>query len=118
MEIFTEFGFEAAHFLPNVPEDHKCRRTHGHSYRVTVHVEGPLGDQSAWVMDFADVSEATEPVRLALDHHLLNDLIDNPTSEAIAVWIWDHLTGSLPGLTQVVVRETPTTGCTYRGPAA
>jgi 6-pyruvoyltetrahydropterin/6-carboxytetrahydropterin synthase len=33
MDIFTEFNFEAAHWLPHVPPDHKCHRLHGHSYR-------------------------------------------------------------------------------------
>ena len=42
MEIFTEFGFEAAHRLPQVPEGHKCARLHGHSFRVEVHVEEPV----------------------------------------------------------------------------
>src|SRR5215510_5175722 len=116
MEIFTEFGFEAAHWLPNVPEDHKCRRMHGHSYRVSVHVEGPIGEESGWVMDFADVSRTAEFIRLTLDHRLLNDFLLNPTSETIAVWIWGELSETLPGLSQVVVRETPTTGCIYRGP--
>jgi 6-pyruvoyltetrahydropterin/6-carboxytetrahydropterin synthase len=117
MEIFTEFGFEAAHRLPNVPADHKCARLHGHSFRVEVRVAGEVGATTGWVMDFADVRAACEPVRLALDHYYLNEVegLENPTSEHIARWIWCRLEAPLPGLAAVVVRETCTTGCTYRG---
>ena len=117
MEIFTELAFESAHRLPNVPADHKCARLHGHSFRAEVHVAGPVGETSGWVMDFADVRAACEPLRLVLDHHYLNDIdgLDNPTSENIARWIWARLQPALPGLCRVVVRETCTSGCTYTG---
>jgi 6-pyruvoyltetrahydropterin/6-carboxytetrahydropterin synthase len=117
MEIFTEFGFEAAHRLPHVPEDHKCARLHGHSFRAEVHVEGAVGDDSGWVMDFADVRAACEPVRDQLDHRYLNEVagLENPTSEQVARWIWDRLEPAVAGLSAVVVRETCTSGCVYRG---
>lgn len=117
MEIYTEFGFEAAHRLPNVPDGHKCARLHGHSFRAEVHVEGPVGSTSGWVMDFADVRAACEPIRQQLDHAYLNDIadLDNPTSEVIARWIWNRLQPALPQLHAVVVKETCTSGCIYRG---
>ena len=117
MEIFTEFTFEAAHRLPNVPEGHKCARLHGHSFRAEVHVAGEPGAVTGWVMDFADVRAACEPVRVELDHHYLNDIdgLENPTSEHVARWIWQRLVTTLPDLCAVVVRETCTSGCTYRG---
>jgi 6-pyruvoyltetrahydropterin/6-carboxytetrahydropterin synthase len=118
MEIFREFTFEAAHRLPNLPVDHKCSRLHGHSFRVTVHVEGPLLAHEGWVMDFADLKRAFQPIYDRLDHHYLNDIdgLENPTSEVLAQWIWDQLSPTLPGLTQIMVRETCTSGCVYRGP--
>jgi len=118
MEVFKEFGFEAAHRLPNVPAEHKCARLHGHSFRVSVHVEGAVGETSGWVCDFADISAAVAPVREQLDHRYLNDIdgLHNPTSERIAEWIWRQVAPSLPGLTRIVVRETCTSGCDYRGP--
>jgi 6-pyruvoyltetrahydropterin/6-carboxytetrahydropterin synthase len=117
MEIFTEFTFEAAHRLPQVPADHKCARLHGHSFRAEVHVAGPVGAETGWVMDFADVRAACEPVRLALDHRYLNEIegLENPTSEVVARWIWQRLAPELPGLVAIVVRETCTSGCVYRG---
>ncbi len=117
VEIFKEFTFESAHRLPNVPASHKCARLHGHSYRVAVHVEGLVGDGTGWVRDFADLTCAVKPVLARLDHYYLNEVegLDNPTSEVLARWIWDRLVIALPDLSQVVVRETCTSGCVYRG---
>ncbi|HSS75185.1 MAG TPA: 6-carboxytetrahydropterin synthase QueD [Thermoanaerobaculia bacterium] len=117
MEIFKIFGFEAAHYLPNVPAAHKCRRMHGHSFRVEVYVEGEVDPSTGWVMDFADLKGFFEPLEDRLDHRLLNDIegLENPTSENLARWIWRQLKPSLPGLSKLVVRETCTAGCIYRG---
>jgi len=117
MEIFKEFTFEAAHKLPNVPEGHKCARLHGHSFLVAIHVCGPVGETSGWVMDFSEIQVAFKPILDQLDHYYLNDIegLDNPTSENIARWIWAQLAPSLPQLCQVAIRETCTSGCIYRG---
>jgi 6-pyruvoyltetrahydropterin/6-carboxytetrahydropterin synthase len=116
-EIFKEFTFEAAHRLPHVPEGHKCGRLHGHSFRVALHIAGPVEPESGWLMDFADVKECFAPLYERLDHHYLNEIdgLDNPTSENIARWIWDKLKAALPQLSQVVVQETCTSGAVYRG---
>ncbi len=117
MDVFREFQFEAAHRLPNVPPDHKCARLHGHSFQVAVHVSGPVGETSGWVMDFADLKRAFEPIHEALDHRYLNEVegLENPTSENIARWIWRRLQPTLPGLAKIMVRETCRAGCVYRG---
>lgn len=117
MEIFKEFTFEAAHRLPNVPPDHKCSRLHGHSFQVSVHITGPVGVPSGWVRDFGDISCAMAPLLEVLDHHYLNEVdgLENPTSEVLAHWIWGRLTTALPDLSQVVVRETCSSGCVYQG---
>ncbi len=117
MEIFKEFTFEAAHDLPNTPDGHKCRRLHGHSFRVRLAVEGEVDAHTGWVMDFAEIKAAFEPVWERLDHHYLNDIpgLQNPTSEVIAKWIWAELKPALPLLSEVKLWETCTAGCTYRG---
>jgi 6-pyruvoyltetrahydropterin/6-carboxytetrahydropterin synthase len=117
VEIFKEFTFEAAHRLPHVPPGHKCARLHGHSYQVAVHVQGPVAGHQGWVRDFAELTCAMAPVLKCLDHYYLNEIegLDNPTSELLARWIWVRLRGALPELSQVVVRETCTSGCVYRG---
>ena len=117
MEIFRVFQIEAAHYLPHVPDGHKCRRLHGHSFRIEVHVSGEVGAESGWVMDFADVKRAFQPLFDRLDHHCLNDIdgLENPTSENLARWIWQRLQPALPGLARIVVQETCTAGCVYAG---
>lgn len=119
MEIWKEFGFEAAHRLPRVPEGHKCGRLHGHSFRVRVALRGVPGEDTGWVLDFADLKAAWKPAHDILDHRYLNEVpgLENPTSEVLAAWIWDMLRPALPLLSAVSVRETCTAGCTYRGPA-
>lgn len=118
MEIFKEFIFEAAHHLPNLPPEHKCSRLHGHSFRVRIYVEGPLGATTGWVQDFADIKTVFKPLYDRLDHYYLNDIegLDNPTSEVLAVWIWDRLKPTLPLLSRIETFETCTSGCIYRGP--
>jgi 6-pyruvoyltetrahydropterin/6-carboxytetrahydropterin synthase len=117
MELFRVFQIEAAHRLPHVPEGHKCARVHGHSFQIEVHVEGPVDPTLGWVMDFADVKAAFQPLFDRLDHYYLNDIegLENPTSERLAEWIWQRLKPRLPLLDRVVVRETCTAGCVYRG---
>jgi 6-pyruvoyltetrahydropterin/6-carboxytetrahydropterin synthase len=117
MDIFKIFTIEAAHRLPNVPPEHKCARLHGHSFRIEVHVGGEPAVESGWVMDFADIKSAFAPLYDALDHRYLNEVegLDNPTSERLAMWVWERLKPALPGLSEVVVHETCTSGCRYRG---
>ena len=117
MRLYKDFSFEAAHRLPNVPAGHKCARLHGHSFLVRVTVDGPVGEHTGWVMDFADLKVAFAPLHDQLDHRYLNEIagLDNPTSEVLARWIWRELQPTLPALTEIEVRETCTTGCVYRG---
>lgn len=117
MELRKSFQFEAAHALPNVPAGHKCRRLHGHSFVVEIVVDGPLDPQFGWVMDYADIKAAFKPLWEQLDHHYLNEIpgLENPTSEVVALWIWERLKPRLPLLTEIVVAETCTAKCVYRG---
>lgn len=117
MDIFKEFTVEAAHRLPNVPAGHKCGRLHGHTFRIELHVTGAVGEHSGWVMDFADIKGRFEPLYSQLDHNFLNDVpgLENPTSENLAKWLWQHVKPILGQLSAVIVRETCTSGCIYRG---
>jgi 6-pyruvoyltetrahydropterin/6-carboxytetrahydropterin synthase len=117
MEIFKKFTFDSAHFLPHVPEGHKCRHIHGHTYHLAVFFEGPLHPHLGWVMDFADIKKKVKPVVDILDHKLMNDIpgLENPTCEHIAVWLWDRLKPELPMLCRIELYETPTSGAVYSG---
>jgi 6-pyruvoyltetrahydropterin/6-carboxytetrahydropterin synthase len=116
-ELVREYDFEAAHRLPNVPDSHKCARMHGHSYRVTIRVEGEIDPDLGWLVDFGAVDEHVRPLVAQLDHRTLNEIqgLENPTSELLAVWLWQRLHPQLPILTAVEVSETPTSRCIYRG---
>ena len=117
MDIYKTFSIEAAHRLPNVPPGHKCGRLHGHSFGVEVHVSGEPGPETGWIQDFADIKAAFQPLFDKLDHHYLNEVEDlaNPTSENLALWIWERLHVRLPKLHTVIVKETCTSGCIYQG---
>jgi len=117
MEIFKEFTFDSAHWLPYVPEDHKCRHLHGHTYIVKLYLRGELHPVLGWVTDFADIKDAWRPLEKQLDHKLLNEIpgLENPTAENLAVWIWNHIQPTLPQLSKVIVCENQTSGVEYCG---
>jgi len=114
--ITKSFSFDAAHHLPHVPEEHKCRRMHGHTYTVILGLEGDLDPVLGWVQDYNEVSAAFRPLRRELDHHCLNDIagLENPTAEILAAWIHARLVASLPLLADVTVQETPTSVAVFR----
>lgn len=115
--LSREFSLEAAHLLPNVPAGHKCRRLHGHSFAITIEVRGEVREPEGWVLDFAEIDRAFEPLRERLDHRYLNEIegLENPTSENLARWIWERLRGDLPELCGIEVAETCQARCRYGG---
>lgn len=117
MKISREFRFEAAHRLPNLPDGHKCGRLHGHSFRFRVDVTMAVDPASGWTMDFGDLDALCRPLVEKLDHFYLNEIegLENPTSENLAIWIWQRLAPVIPGLNAISVRETCRNECTYYG---
>jgi 6-pyruvoyltetrahydropterin/6-carboxytetrahydropterin synthase len=117
MDIFRIFHLQCARRLPALPESHPCSRLHGHSFRVELTLSGEIDPAFGWVLDFADIEAAWQPIHAALDHRHLNDIagLDNPTSENLAVWLWQQLKPALPALSQIKVMETHDSGCVYRG---
>jgi 6-pyruvoyltetrahydropterin/6-carboxytetrahydropterin synthase len=117
VKISQAFRFEAAHVLPHVAEDHRCRQLHGHSYRVELRLEGPVNPATGFVADFFAIEAAFKPLLQRLDHRYLNDIegLENPTAENIAVWIWERTKPALPHLARVVVFETPDCFAEYDG---
>ena len=116
MTITQAFTFEAAHRLPNVPETHRCRRLHGHSYRVELRLAGEVDAFTGFVADFFDVEKVFQPLLERLDHHLLNEIegLENPTAEHIALWIFRRVKPELAQLEAVRVYETPMCWAEYR----
>jgi 6-pyruvoyltetrahydropterin/6-carboxytetrahydropterin synthase len=117
VELVREYRFEAAHMLPRVPDGHRCKRLHGHSYKVEIAVAGPVDEATGWLIDFYDMDAAVTPLIEALDHRTLNDLpeLDNPTCERLCAWLWTRLGPRLPQLSAVTVWETVDARCSYRG---
>jgi 6-pyruvoyltetrahydropterin/6-carboxytetrahydropterin synthase len=117
MELRKTFQFEAAHLLPRLPKSHKCRRLHGHSFKVDIVVSGELDPKLGWVMDYARITELFKPIWEKLDHRYLNEVpgLENPTSENIAIWVWNKLKPKFPLLIEVTIAETCTAKCVYRG---
>jgi len=116
MLIFKEVTFDAAHYLPLLPDGHKCKAMHGHTYRLKIWLNGKP-DDTGWVMDFAEMKKILMPVVDQLDHKVLNHVegLKNPTCEMVAIWIWDHLQPQLPLLCRVELHETHTSGVVYEG---
>lgn len=116
MEIYKEFTFDSAHFLPMVPEGHKCKHMHGHTYHLKIYVEGTI-NEVGWIIDFGEIKKAWKPIEKIVDHKLLNDIegLSNPTAENIVVWLWSQLKPCLPELSKLELKETPTSGVIYCG---
>jgi 6-pyruvoyltetrahydropterin/6-carboxytetrahydropterin synthase len=117
MRITQAFTFEAAHRLPNVPDGHRCKRMHGHSYRVELTFEGPVDAKTGFVTDFFDVEASFAPILAQLDHCVLNDVsgLENPTAENIAKWIWEAV--NVRSLVRVRLYETSMCWADYGGRA-
>jgi 6-pyruvoyltetrahydropterin/6-carboxytetrahydropterin synthase len=115
--LTRDFFFESAQTLPKVPPGHKCGRMHGHSFRVEVSIEGEVNAETGWVYDHALIGEAMKPLVAELDHAYLNDIpgLENPTIELMAAWFWTRLAPQCPGLCEIVIHETPSARCVYRG---
>ncbi len=113
-EIARSYDIEAAHRLPNVPAGHKCARLHGHSFKITLHVTGEVDAERGWILDFAAVDRAFEPLFSQLDHNYLNEVsgLDNPTSEVLAHWVLERLRLPAGRLCAVTVGETCNARCT------
>lgn len=115
IDIYKEFVFDSAHWLPNVPEGHKCRHIHGHTYHLKIVLSGEIHEQDGWVADFGEIKVAVNEVLKLVDHRLLNEVegLENPTCELFCVWWYTKLISRLPELIRVELRETPTSGAIY-----
>ncbi|HMI31686.1 MAG TPA: 6-carboxytetrahydropterin synthase QueD [Candidatus Limnocylindrales bacterium] len=117
VRLTRDFTFEAAHLLPKAPEGHKCRRLHGHSFRVEITVEGEVDPDTGWFIDYGVIVGLLDPIKVQLDHYYLNEVpgLANATSENLARWIWDRLKATLPSLARITIHETCEARCEYEG---
>ena len=114
MELTVAFHFAASHFLTKYHG--KCENLHGHNYKILINIEGPV-KEDGMVLDFKVIKDkVNSKVIDKLDHTHLNDTIDNPSAENLAIWIWDKIKDDLP-LKEITVYETDDYFCTYNGEA-
>lgn len=110
--ISKTFDFDAAHSLPKLPKRHKCRRLHGHTYRVEILLRGEP-DKRGFVADYAEIAAAWAPVHEMLDHRHLNEIegLETPSTEVLAPFIAHAIIDALPLLHAVRVYESNSTWC-------
>jgi 6-pyruvoyltetrahydropterin/6-carboxytetrahydropterin synthase len=113
MELVVDFEFCAAHRLPRHPG--RCFRMHGHSYRLQVMVTGAPDPETGMVVDFFDIERAVGSVVDPIRDTCLNDVLENPTAEAIVVWLWQQIQPCLASLSGLRLYETEACHVTYRG---
>lgn len=107
--IAKQYHFSAAHWLPNVPQDHPCGAPHGHNYVVEIECSGEIDPTLGWVLDFGVLDRFAKICISDLDHKELNYIVQNPTAENIAAWILRVLqsTAISKYVSAVTVWETP-----------
>ncbi|MFM8980340.1 MAG: 6-pyruvoyl trahydropterin synthase family protein [Planctomycetia bacterium] len=116
MIVRRDFHFEASHQLPNHPG--RCRRLHGHGYRLRVACRAPVNPLTGIAIDFGDLKALVRThVIEALDHTHLNDLLALPSAEHIVAWIWERLAAQGLPLCELTLWESPGCSVTYHGPA-
>lgn len=107
-QITRRYFFESAHWLPKVPETHRCHRLHGHGYVLDVSLEGEL-DDSGFIIDFWELDAIMKPLLDRVDHRTLNDVegLENPTAELIAQWFIQRICIDGVKVSEISVHETP-----------
>ncbi|HEY8540813.1 MAG TPA: 6-carboxytetrahydropterin synthase QueD [Pseudothermotoga sp.] len=117
MFISRDFKFDAAHKLERYHG--KCESLHGHTYKLRVTLRGEPNEEGM-IIDFLELKDVVKSEILdQLDHSYLNEIIDQPTAENIARWIWNKLKIKFMNerytLYEITVWESEDTFVTYRG---
>lgn len=115
LELKQHFQIESARSLPKLPHSHPCAHVHGHSFKIIITLLGDINPNLGWVRDYHEVTAHMAPLLKQLDHQLLNNVpgLENPTSEHLAIWIYERASKIIPELIQVTIQETPTTECSF-----
>lgn len=106
--VTRNYELSCAHHLPMMPEGHKCRRPHGHNYRIEITVAGKPDPEKGLFIDFYDLDEIVRACIIdPIDHRNLNEIpgLEDPTTERLCLWVWQHLALHLPGLHRIRVSE-------------
>jgi 6-pyruvoyltetrahydropterin/6-carboxytetrahydropterin synthase len=119
LKVITQFA--AAHKLRDFKG--KCERLHGHNWRIEVILTGEKLNNAGLLIDFKEVKEATDGILEKLDHSFLNELPQfkdqNPSSENIAAYLFERLSGRLNNnqikVAKVIAWESDFASASYSG---
>ena len=117
MIVYRTFRIHASRFLPNLSDNHICKRMHGHTFNITVHISGDVDPKTGFVIDFYEIDSIfNKYIHNKIDHKVLNEVsgLENPTSEHLAKWIWEKLISHIPILLKIEVSEDHGTGIIYK----
>lgn len=109
--------FNGAHNLRNYHG--KCENLHGHNWKVEAYLKGDNLNKTEMLVDFKILKARLKEILETLDHKYLNEQVEffktnNPTSENIAVYIYNSLKETFGGMTdRVIVWETEFQGAEY-----
>ena len=118
MILVRKYTFQAARKLTKIDPNHICANLHGHTFHITIKIEGKLNSENDFVMDFFDIDKIFDKlVYQVLDHKYLNEIpgLESPTTENLSKWIWFALIKELDILKEVRVFENDVYGCIYNG---
>jgi len=115
IELRHHFTFESARFLPNLDDSHPCKKVHGHSFNMTLVIEGLIDKKIGWLVDYHYLKKETRKILDQIDHQLLNDIsgLENPTTELLCFWLYKKLVKIIPQTKQIILCETHETECRY-----
>ena len=100
--------FEGARQVTILPEGHRSRRLHGHSFTAKVWAQVPDDWATFPGAEVDEVRARLSKTVLPLDYQHLNRTLDQPTDENLARWIRSRV--DIPGLVKVGVMSTPHEG--------
>lgn len=115
IELRQHFYIESARFLPKLPKNHPCREMHGHSFKITLVLQGETDPKLEWLIDYNEINRLAKPLLAKIDHKVLNKVagLSNPTTENLCVWIYKNLSKKIRTLKQVAISETRDSECFY-----
>ena len=114
-EVKAQLSFSAAHHLLNY--DGECEHQHGHNWLVEAFVRGDILDKSNILVDFKRLKAELRKVLAYLDHQDINELPEfkneSPSSEIIAMFIYNKLKEKIVQVSKISVWETATSCASY-----
>jgi 6-pyruvoyltetrahydropterin/6-carboxytetrahydropterin synthase len=111
--ISKTFEFSAAHRLDGLEQGHPCGRMHGHNYVVELFLEAPNLNSAGFVRDYRELDQFKQWLDTTFDHHLVNEVITQPTAELMAMHIYHRAASIYHEVVAVSVKETGKTTAIY-----